>query len=121
MPLSQKHWRRWQKLRGYPLPRCAGRLFPCVITAQSLRPGIPSSPRKGCSRCAGPLSSGVDCALSTQVSSDLSLYKGLLSKLSAAKELQQEFLVRERKRAAERAAEKAAKAGGDAPAPVVVA
>lgn len=45
-----------------------------------------------------------------QVNSDLTIYKGLLSKLAAAKELQAEFLARERKRAEERAKEKAAAA-----------
>lgn len=41
---------------------------------------------------------------------DLLLYKGILSKLSAAKELLRDFLEREKKRQAEREAEKAARA-----------
>eukprot|EP00798_Chlamydomonas_sp_ICE-L_P018201 gene18201-24643_t len=44
------------------------------------------------------------------VNRDLTLYKGILSKLSAAKELMAEFLVREKRKQAERDAEKAAKA-----------
>lgn len=44
------------------------------------------------------------------VNRDLLQYKSLLSKLSAAKEMQKEFIVRERKKAAEREAEKAARA-----------
>eukprot|EP00877_Chromochloris_zofingiensis_P000694 jgi/Chrzof1/10625/Cz05g05190.t1_THF1[v5.2] len=44
------------------------------------------------------------------VNKDLLLYKGILSKLSAAKELMREFLERERKKQAERDAEKATKA-----------
>lgn len=44
------------------------------------------------------------------VNKDLMLYKGILSKLSAAKELMREFLERERRKQAEREAEKAAKA-----------
>lgn len=55
--------------------------------------------------------------LSPQVNADLSTYKGLLSKLAAAKELQAEFLARERKRAEERAKEKAAKAEAAAEKP----
>ena len=46
----------------------------------------------------------------TAVNSDLVLYKGILSKLSAAKELMKEFLEREKRKQAEREAEKAAKA-----------
>lgn len=41
---------------------------------------------------------------------DLLLYKGILSKLSAAKELLRDFLEREKKRQAEREAEKAERA-----------
>lgn len=44
------------------------------------------------------------------VNRDLKLYKNVLSKLSAGKELMQEMMEREKKKAAERAAEKAAKA-----------
>lgn len=44
------------------------------------------------------------------VNKDLLLYKGILSKLAAAKELMKEFLEREKKKAAEREAAKAAKA-----------
>lgn len=44
------------------------------------------------------------------VNRDLVLYKGVLSKLSAAKEMLQEFLEREKRKQAEREAEKAAKA-----------
>ncbi|GBF98120.1 hypothetical protein Rsub_10867 [Raphidocelis subcapitata] len=44
------------------------------------------------------------------VNKDLLLYKGILSKLSAAKELMKEFLEREKKKQAEREAAKAAKA-----------
>ncbi len=40
------------------------------------------------------------------------LYKGILSKLSAAKELMREFTEREKRKQAEREAEKAAKASG---------
>jgi photosystem II biogenesis protein Psp29 len=42
-----------------------------------------------------------------KISSDLSMYKGLLSKLAAAKELQEEFLEREKRKTAERMAKKA--------------
>ncbi len=38
------------------------------------------------------------------------LYKGILSKLNAAKELMKEFIAREKKKQAEREAEKTAKA-----------
>lgn len=44
------------------------------------------------------------------VNRDLMLYKGVLSKLAAAKELMREFLEREKRKQAEREAEKAAKA-----------
>lgn len=44
------------------------------------------------------------------VNRDLTLYKGILSKLSAAKELMKEFLEREKRKQAERDAAKAAKA-----------
>ena len=43
----------------------------------------------------------------SKVSGDLSMYKGLLSKLAAAKELQEEFLEREKRKTAERLAKKA--------------
>ena len=43
-----------------------------------------------------------------KVSGDLAMYKGLLSKLAAAKELQEEFLERERRKTAERLAKKEA-------------
>ncbi len=46
--------------------------------------------------------------LSSSVSGDLAMYKGLLSKLAAAKELQEEFLERERRKTAERLAKKEA-------------
>jgi photosystem II biogenesis protein Psp29 len=46
------------------------------------------------------------------VSKDLLLYKGVLSKLSVAKELMRDFVERERRKAAEREAEKAAKKSG---------
>jgi photosystem II biogenesis protein Psp29 len=46
------------------------------------------------------------------VSKDLLLYKGVLSKLSVAKELMRDFVERERRKQAEREAEKAAKAAG---------
>jgi len=50
-----------------------------------------------------------------RVNADLLTYKGVLSKLKAAKEIMKEFIEREKRKAAERAAEKAAKAaGGDA-------
>jgi len=42
-----------------------------------------------------------------KVSGDLAMYKGLLSKLAGAKELQAEFLERERRKTAERLAKKA--------------
>lgn len=42
-----------------------------------------------------------------KVNGDLSMYKGLLSKLAAAKELQEEFLEREKRKTAERMAKKA--------------
>jgi hypothetical protein len=45
-----------------------------------------------------------------KVNGDLGLYKGLLSKLAAAKELQQEILEREQRKQAERDAKKAEKA-----------
>eukprot|EP00195_Chlamydomonas_chlamydogama_P010548 CAMPEP_0202900416 /NCGR_PEP_ID=MMETSP1392-20130828/11552_1 /ASSEMBLY_ACC=CAM_ASM_000868 /TAXON_ID=225041 /ORGANISM="Chlamydomonas chlamydogama, Strain SAG 11-48b" /LENGTH=268 /DNA_ID=CAMNT_0049586799 /DNA_START=53 /DNA_END=859 /DNA_ORIENTATION=+ len=44
------------------------------------------------------------------VNRDLMLYKGILSKLAAAKELMKEFLEREKRKQAEREADKAAKA-----------
>lgn len=47
------------------------------------------------------------------VNKDLLLYKGILSKLAAAKELMKEFLEREKKKQAEREAAKAAKAAGE--------
>jgi len=43
-----------------------------------------------------------------KVNGDLAMYKGLLSKLAAAKELQAEFLEREKRKTAERLAKKAA-------------
>ena len=43
------------------------------------------------------------------VSKDLLLYKGVLSKLSAAKEMMRDFVERERRKQAEREAEKGAK------------
>jgi photosystem II biogenesis protein Psp29 len=46
------------------------------------------------------------------VSKDLLLYKGVLSKLSAAKEMMRDFVERERRKQAEREAEKAAKSAG---------
>jgi photosystem II biogenesis protein Psp29 len=46
------------------------------------------------------------------VSKDLLLYKGVLSKLSAAKEMMRDFVERERRKQAEREAEKKAKASG---------
>jgi hypothetical protein len=46
------------------------------------------------------------------VNADLTLYKGLLSKLAAAKELMAEYLAREAKKTAQRMAEKEAKAAG---------
>lgn len=47
------------------------------------------------------------------VNRQLTSYKSVLSKLKAAKELMQEFLQREKRKAAERAAEKQSKAAGD--------
>lgn len=47
------------------------------------------------------------------VNKDLLLYKGILSKLAAAKELMKEFLEREKKKQAEREAAKAEKAAGE--------
>lgn len=50
-----------------------------------------------------------------RVNADLLTYKGVLSKLKAAKEIMKEFIEREKRKTAERAAAKAAKAaGGDA-------
>ena len=49
----------------------------------------------------------------SKVNADLTLYKGLLSKLAAAKELMAEFLAREAKKTAERAAAKQAKASSE--------
>lgn len=49
----------------------------------------------------------------SKVNADLTLYKGLLSKLAAAKELMAEFLIREQKKSAERQAAKDAKAAGE--------
>jgi len=46
------------------------------------------------------------------VSKDLLLYKGVLSKLSVAKELMKDFVEREKRKQAERVAEKAAKKSG---------
>lgn len=48
------------------------------------------------------------------VNRDLKMYKNVLSKLSAGKELMQEIMEREKKKAAERAAEKASKAEAEA-------
>ena len=45
-----------------------------------------------------------------RVSTDLGLYKGLLSKLASAKELMGEIMEREKRKTAERQAKKAAKA-----------
>lgn len=45
-----------------------------------------------------------------RVNADLLTYKGVLSKLQGAKEIMKEFIIREKKKAAERAAAKAAKA-----------
>jgi hypothetical protein len=42
-----------------------------------------------------------------KVNGDLAMYKGLLSKLASAKELQEEFLEREKRKTAERMAKKA--------------
>lgn len=60
-----------------------------------------------------------------RVNADLLTYKGVLSKLQAAKEIMKEFMEREKKKAAERLAAKqagsdnsAAPAGGDGPQPV---
>eukprot|EP00227_Mantoniella_beaufortii_P009219 CAMPEP_0197589234 /NCGR_PEP_ID=MMETSP1326-20131121/10248_1 /TAXON_ID=1155430 /ORGANISM="Genus nov. species nov., Strain RCC2288" /LENGTH=308 /DNA_ID=CAMNT_0043154147 /DNA_START=157 /DNA_END=1083 /DNA_ORIENTATION=+ len=53
----------------------------------------------------------------SSVNGDLGLYKGLLFKLAAAKELQKEIFDRERKKQAERDATKAAKAAAAAAAP----
>jgi len=50
------------------------------------------------------------------VSRDLTLYKGILSKLSVAKELMKDFLEREKKKQAEREEEKAARAAKEAAA-----
>eukprot|EP00243_Klebsormidium_subtile_P003921 TRINITY_DN17571_c0_g1_i1.p1 TRINITY_DN17571_c0_g1~~TRINITY_DN17571_c0_g1_i1.p1 ORF type:complete len:316 (+),score=112.35 TRINITY_DN17571_c0_g1_i1:215-1162(+) len=50
------------------------------------------------------------------VDRDLDIYRGLLTKLAAAKELLQEFLEREQKKAAERKAEQEAKAVPSTPA-----
>eukprot|EP00775_Hariotina_reticulata_P002157 gene2157-2475_t len=50
------------------------------------------------------------------VNKDLLLYKGVLSKLSAAKEMMREFLDREKRKQAEREAAKAEKAASEAPA-----
>ncbi|KIY99156.1 thylakoid formation protein 1 [Monoraphidium neglectum] len=49
------------------------------------------------------------------VNKDLLLYKGILSKMSAAKELMKEFLEREKKKQAEREAAKAARAAAPQP------
>lgn len=48
------------------------------------------------------------------VNRDLMTYKGVLSKMAAAKELMEEYMKREQRKAAERAAEKAEKAGATA-------
>lgn len=54
-----------------------------------------------------------------RVTADLTMYKGVLSKLQAAKEIMQEFINREKKKAAERAAAKAATdSDGSPPQPV---
>lgn len=55
------------------------------------------------------------------VNRDLMTYKGVLSKLSAAKEMMREFIERERKKQAEREAEKKAKQEADSPTPAVAA
>jgi hypothetical protein len=52
------------------------------------------------------------------VNRDLLMYKNILSRLSASKELMAEFVIREKKKQAEREAEKKAKAEAEAnPAP----
>lgn len=51
-----------------------------------------------------------------RVNADLMTYKGVLSKLEAAKEIMKEFIAREKKKQAEREAEKAAKAAAKAEA-----
>ena len=52
------------------------------------------------------------------MTSDLATYKGILSKLSAAKELMKEYLEREKRKTEERLAKKSDSPtdGGDAPA-----
>lgn len=55
-----------------------------------------------------------------RVTADLLTYKGVLSKLQAAKEIMKEFLEREKKKQAERDAAKAAKAAAAAPADATV-
>ncbi|WIA12528.1 hypothetical protein OEZ86_003487 [Tetradesmus obliquus] len=50
------------------------------------------------------------------VNKDLLMYKGVLSKLSSAKEMMRDFLEREKRKQAEREAAKAAKAGSEATA-----
>ena len=47
-----------------------------------------------------------------QINKDLLLYKSILSKMSAAKELMAEFLEREKRKQSERDTEKAEKAAG---------
>lgn len=61
---------------------------------------------------------GVDM---TVVSRDLNAYKGMLSKMSGAKELMKEFLERERRKQAERDAAKASKASTEESAPTAEA
>lgn len=58
----------------------------------------------------GSLSRLCRMAAARRLRRDLMLYKGILSKLNAAKELMAEFVVREKRKQAEREAEKAAKA-----------
>eukprot|EP00983_Pelagomonas_calceolata_P081142 1155443-Pelagomonas_calceolata.AAC.13 len=57
-----------------------------------------------------PEDDGFEASLSSSPCRDLMLYKSILSKLNAAKELMAEFVQREKKKQAEREADKAARA-----------
>eukprot|EP00967_Tisochrysis_lutea_P127691 scaffold217480_cov19-Tisochrysis_lutea.AAC.2 len=68
-------------------------------------PGLMMEYQRSC-----PEDDGFEASLSSSPCRDLMLYKSILSKLNAAKELMAEFVQREKKKQAEREADKAARA-----------
>lgn len=90
----------------FRLLELAGTMEPAALTKLADAAGIP--PLKVWTPCClFPVATDVSPGVASQVNADLTLYRGLLSKLSAAKELIAEILNRERKKAAEREATKA--------------